>query len=136
MVIRFTLQLEEQAAKFYRDAAASSQLAQAKEVFTKFAENSEKRKKELERTARESVDHSLLEPVSGLFEETYTMNTILLKGGSISDTIAVAKQLEERMQKFYVEAGEKINFISNVSRLYKRCAQDRTKALTALQDFA
>lgn len=136
MVLRYTLQLEAQTAQFYRNLAASNQLAQAKELFTKFADNSDRRRKDLERTARESVDHSLLEPVSGIFEETYSLNTTLPNGAAKTDAISAAKTLEVRMQKFYVEAGDKIKFISNVSRLYKRYAQDRAKALASLQDFS
>ncbi|MGA8905599.1 MAG: hypothetical protein WB661_11410 [Candidatus Bathyarchaeia archaeon] len=133
MVLRFTLQLEDQTAQFYRVLAGDSRFAQAKELFTKFAENSDKRKKELERTARESVDHSLLEPVSGIFEETYRMDLILPPAATIIDATSTAKTLEGRMQEFYLAAGDKIKFISNVNRLYKRYSQDRAKALTALQ---
>jgi hypothetical protein len=136
MVLRYTLQLEDQTAQFYRNLAATNKLAQAKDLFAKFADNSDRRRKDLERTARESVDHSLLEPVSGIFEETYALNTTLPNGAAIIDAISAAKILEERMQKFYVEAGDKIKFISNVSRLYRRYAQDRAKALASLQDFS
>jgi hypothetical protein len=136
MVLRYTLQLEDQTAQFYRNLAASNKLAQAKELFTKFADSSDRRRKDLERTARESVDHSLLEPVSGIFEEAHSVNTTLPNGAGISDAISVAKTLEEKMQKFYTEAGDKIKFISNVNRLYRRYAQDRAKALALLQDFS
>jgi hypothetical protein len=136
MVLRFTLQLEDQTGQFYRSLAANSQFAQAKELFTKLAENSDKRRKKFERTARESVDHSLLEPVSGILEETYSMDTIYSDGTSFADVVVSARKLEERMQRFYAEAGDKIKFISNVSRLYRRYAQDRAKALTALQGLA
>ena len=136
MVLRYTLQLEDQTAQFYRALAANNNFKQAKELFTKFADNSERRKKDLERTARESVDHSLLEPVSGLFEQAYTINTAIPNEATTTDAISTARTLEDTMQKFYVEAGDKIRFISNVSRLYKRYAQDRTKALASLQDFS
>jgi rubrerythrin len=136
MVLRYTLQLEDQTSQFYRALAANNNFAKAKELFTKFADNSERRRKDLERTARESVDHSLLEPVSGIFEETYTLNTSLPNSANTSAAISTAKILEEKMTKFYTEAGDKITFISNVSRLYRRYAQDRAKALTSLQDFA
>ena len=136
MVLRFTLQLEDRTAQFYRNLAADSKPSQAKELFARFVENSDKRKKELERTARESVDHSLLEPVSGIFEETYSGHTPDSSGTAIADAVASAKKLEEEMQKFYTEAGDKIKFVSNVSRLYRRYAQDRGKALVALQALA
>ena len=136
MVLRYTLQLEDECGKFYRTLAANNNFSQAKELFTKFADNSDRRRKDLERTARESVDHSLLEPVSGIFEETYTLNTTVPNGSSTGDAISTAKTLEEKMAKFYSDAGDKIKFISNVSRLYRRYAQDRAKALTSLQDFA
>jgi len=135
MVVRFTLQLEDRTAQFYRNLAADSKLTQAKELFARFVENSDKRKKELERTARESVDHSLLEPVSGIFEETYGYIPVS-SGTAVADAVTSAKKLEEGMQKFYIEAGDKIKFVSNVSRLYRRYAQDRAKALVALQALA
>jgi len=135
MVLRFTLQLEDQTAQFYRDLAARNNLAQAKELFTKLAENSERRERDLERTARESVDHSLLEPVSGIFEETFAADSTLPENAGLKDAISAAIALEERMAKFYSEAGEKIQFISNVSRLYRRYAQDRTKALASLKEM-
>ena len=135
MVLRFTLQLEDRTAQFYRNLAADSKLTQAKELFARFVENSDKRKKELERTARESVDHSLLEPVSGIFEETYGYIPDS-SGTAVADAVTSAKKLEEGMQKFYIEAGDKIKFVSNVSRLYRRYAQDRAKALIALQALA
>jgi len=135
MVLRFTLQLEDRTAQFYRNLAADTKLTQAKELFARFVENSDKRKKELERTARESVDHSLLEPVSGIFEETYGYIPDS-SGTAVADAVTSAKKLEEGMQKFYTEAGDKIKFVSNVSRLYRRYAQDRAKALVALQALA
>ena len=136
MVLRYTLQLEDQTAQFYRNLAANNKLTQARDLFTKFASDSDRRKRDLERTARESVDHSLLEPVSGLLEETYTLNTAVPDAAQTSEVISTAKDLEEKMAKFYTDAGDKIKFISNVSRLYRRYSQDRQKALTALQDFA
>ena len=136
MLLRFTLQLEDRTAQFYRNLAADTKLTQAKELFARFVENSDKRKKELERTARESVDHSLLEPVSGIFEETYSGYTPVSSGTAVAESVTSAKKLEEGMQKFYIDAGEKIKFVSNVSRLYRRYAQDRAKALVALQALA
>jgi len=136
MVLRYTLQLEDQTAQFYRTLAANDKLTRARELFTKFANESDRRRKDLERTARESVDHSLLEPVSGLLEETYKLTTTVPNGTSTPDAISAAKTLEETMQRFYTEAGDKIKFISNVSRLYRRYSQDKAKALASLQDFA
>ncbi len=133
MVVRLTLQLEEKTAQFYRGLAARNNLAQAQELFTKFADNSDRRRKDLERTARESVDHSLLEPVSGIFEETYAADSSIPETATLKEALMGAVALEERMCRFYVEAGDKIKFISAVSRLYKRCAQDRAKALTSLK---
>lgn len=136
MVLRFTLQLEDQTPQFYYNLAANSKFPQAKELFRKFSESSEKRKKELERTARESVDHSLLEPIAGIFEEAYALKTSVPESATLPDVVSTARALEQQMQDFYTQAGEKIKFISNVSRLYKRYVPDRAKALTALQDFS
>jgi len=133
MVIKFTIQLEDQTVKFYEDAFHSDKFAQSKQLFIRLAESTRKRKREIERAAREGVDHSLLEPISGLSDETYASPIVFSETMSFSEGLAAAEQLEQRLQRFYSEAGEKIDFIAGVSRLYKRYAQERAKALEALR---
>jgi len=135
-VLKFTLQLEDHTAQFYQNAASREKYSQAKEIFLGLSENSKKRKQTLEKTARESVDHSLLEPISGLFEEQYAGGPVLSESMSYTDVLAAAKQLEEIAQRFYTDGGEKISFIPTVSRLYKRYSQERLKALTTLQGLS
>jgi hypothetical protein len=135
-VLKFTLQLEDHTAQFYQEAASSDKYPQAKQIFLTFSEDSKKRTRILEKTARESVDHSLLEPISGLLEEQYAGSPVLSESTSRGDVLVVAKQLEEIMQKLYADAGERISFIPTVSRLYKRYAQERSKALATLQGLS
>ena len=135
-VLKFTLQLEDHTAQFYQDAASSDKYSQAKQIFLTFSENSKKRKQILENTARESVDHSLLEPISGLLEEQYAASPVLSESMSYADVLVAARQLEVIMQKLYADAGERISFIPTVSRLYKRYAQERSKALATLQGLS
>ena len=135
-VLKFTLQLEDHTAQFYQDAASNDKYSQAKQTFLTFSEDSKKRKQILEKTARESVDHSLLEPISGLFEEQHAGSPVLSESMSYGDVLVAAKQLEEIMQKLYADAGERISFIPTVSRLYKRYAQERAKALATLQGLS
>lgn len=85
---------------------------------------------------QESVDHSLLEPISGLLEEHYAGSPMLSESMSYADVLVAAKQLEQIMQKFYGDAGEKVSFIATVSRLYKRYALERSKALATLQGLS
>jgi len=68
VVLKFTLQLEDQTTKFYQEAALSDKCTQVRQLFAGLAESGRKRRQALEKAARESVDHSLLEPISGLFE--------------------------------------------------------------------
>jgi len=135
-VLKFTLQLEDHTAQFYQEAASSDKYPQAKQTFLTFSQNSKKRKQILEKTARESVDHSLLEPISGLFEEQHAGSPVLSESMSYGDVLVAAKQLEEIMQKLYADAGERISFIPTVSRLYKRYALERSKALATLQGLS
>jgi hypothetical protein len=135
-VLKFTLQLEDHTAQFYQDTASSEKYPQTKQTFLTFSQDSKKRKQILEKTARESVDHSLLEPISGLFEEHYAGIPALSERMSHADLLVAAKQLEDIAQKFYGDAGEKIGFIGTVSRLYKRYMQERSKALATLQGLS
>jgi rubrerythrin len=135
-VLKFTLQLEDHTAQFYQSAASSEKYPQARQTFLTFSEDSKKRKKILEKTARESVDHSLLEPISGLLEEQHAGSPVFSESMSYGDVLVAAKQLEEIAQRLYTDAGERISFIPTVSRLYKRYAQERSKALATLQGLS
>ena len=135
-VLKFTLQLEDHAAQFYQSATSSEKYPRARQTFLTFSENSKKRKQTLEKTARESIDHSLLEPISGLLEEHYAGNQMFSERMSYTDVLVAARQLEEIAQKFYGDAGEKISFMAAMSRLYKRYAQERSKALATLRDLS
>jgi hypothetical protein len=135
-VLKFTLQLEDHTAQFHQNAASSYEYSQARQIFLTFIENSRIRKQTLEKTARESVDHSLLDPISGLFRGQYAESPVFSDCMSYTDALAAARQLEEIMQKFYAVAGERISFIPTVSRLCKRYAQERSKALIILQGLS
>jgi hypothetical protein len=135
-VLKFTLQLEDQTAKFYQEASLSEKFTRTSQLFAGLANSSRKRRQALEKAARESVDHSLLEPISGLLEESYATSATFSETVTFADFLAAANQLEERAQKFYLEAGERISFIPGVSRLYKRYAQERAKASASLQSLS
>jgi hypothetical protein len=55
---------------------------------------------------------------------------------SYAEVLVAARQLEEIAQKFYGDAAGKIGFIATVSKLYRRYAQERSKALATLQGLS
>jgi hypothetical protein len=136
MVVKFTLQLEDRTSRFYEDVARSGKLILARELFVKLAESSKKRRRELEKAARESVDHSLLEPISGFTDEAYPVGIVFSLEMGDHDILGAARQLEEGAQKFYIDATNKIKFIAGVSRLFERYAQSRAKALDDLRSLS
>lgn len=57
-------------------------------LFVKLAESSKKRRRELEKAAMESVDHSLLEPISGFTDEAYPVGIVFSLEMSDDDILA------------------------------------------------
>lgn len=99
-VFTFAIGMEEQLRDFYQtegdDAAAKA---------------ADKRIEKLARARREYVVEITLEPIDGLEEETYAL-----------DTQAGRDALEATVKQFYVDAAPKIN-VRQAQRILEKCAK-------------
>ncbi len=125
-VLKFALELEQQAAAFY-EAGAQGGLA---ERFGDLARGSRKRIRRLEQARRELVNEMILESITGLEEEEYRIE--LDAGAGEPERLRQAQALEETSARFYRDAAAKMP-IREVVRLFERLARENDKRLARLR---
>jgi rubrerythrin len=119
-IMTFALELEQRAAVFYEQAASGS----LKEPFLDLAKRAHKRAKRIERTRREGVAEMILEPITGMNGEDYTVD--LVPAGDESERLGRAIRLVETSIRFYQDAAEKIP-VKEVARTCQRMATESEK---------
>ncbi|MEP7287266.1 MAG: hypothetical protein ABI947_16040 [Chloroflexota bacterium] len=127
-ILTFAISFEEKLQDFYQQAqAVGGDLA---ELFENYANKSGKRKQRLTGSRQDNVTEMVLEPISGLnsadYEPTFTAPTD--RGVALTEAI----QLEQRAERFYTEAGPKIN-VTEPRRMFQKLAQEDSERLSELQ---
>jgi rubrerythrin len=116
-ILRFAMDLEEQAVGFYEGAARGG----LEETFGELARGSGKRLRRLERARREMVAEMILESITGLDGDAYQVD--LDPGTDEAGLVQQAQALEETAARFYRDAAEKMP-IREVVRLFQRLARE------------
>jgi rubrerythrin len=125
-IMTFALELEQQSAVFYEQAASGS----LKEPFLDLARRAHKRAKRIERTRREGVSEMILEPITGMSGEDYPVELVPI--GDEIEMLDRAIRLVETSVRFYQDAAEKIP-VKEVARTCQRMAEESTKQKVELQ---
>lgn len=118
-ILRFAMDLEEQAVGFYEGAARGG--LGLEETFGELARGSRKRLRRLERARREMVAEMILESITGLDGDAYHVD--LDPGTDEAGLVRQAQALEETAARFYRDAAEKMP-IREVVRLFQRLARE------------
>ncbi|MDH4138196.1 MAG: ferritin-like domain-containing protein [Anaerolineae bacterium] len=125
VILRFAMDLEEQAAGFYEGAARG----RLTEAFGELAKGSDKRRKRLERARREMVAEMILESIMGLDGDAYHMD--LDPEADEAGLLRQAQALEEASARFYQDAAAKMP-IREVVRLFQRLARENEQRKAGL----
>jgi len=124
-ILGLALQIEEQAAGFYKTAAGDD----PDELFADLARGARKRLTRLERARREGVAEMILEPITGLDSDNY--DVVLSPGMAPTEQ---ALLLEKAAALFYRDAADKMP-IREVVRLFERMARENDKNCNKLEDY-
>ena len=116
-ILRFAMELEQQAVDFYEGAAEGG----LEETFRELARGSRKRLGRLERARREMVAEMILESITGLDGDAYGVD-LDPKAGE-AGLLRQAKTLEESSARFYRDAAGKMP-IREVVRLFQRLVRE------------
>ncbi len=128
-ILRFAIELEQQAAAFY-EAAAQGELA---EPFLQMAQRSRRRLERIEQARREGVSEMILEYIEGLDSSSYGVD--FTPHDDIGERLDQAAALEKATALFYRDAAAKMP-IQEIVRLFQRLAQEsaqRQEELAALR---
>jgi rubrerythrin len=121
-ILSFALQMEQRTASFYQTVAQDY----PGELFTDLARRARKRVTRLERARREGVAEMILEPITGLDGDDYS---IVLDPEAVPAEQALA--LEEAAARFYRDAANNMP-IREIVRLFERMADESDQSCKQL----
>jgi rubrerythrin len=130
-IVTFAIDLEGAMQRFYEEASAVG--GDAAETFENYAKKSAKRRQRLIAVRQDNVTEMVLEPISGLNQIDYEP-----KAATPTDqasALAEAIRLEQRAERFYMDAGPKLN-VTEPRRAFQKLAQENTERLVELRDLA
>ncbi len=130
-IVTFAIDLEGAMQRFYEEASAVG--GDAAETFENYAKKSAKRRQRLIAVRQDNVTEMVLEPISGLNQIDYEPNAATPTDRARA--LGGAIRLEERAERFYTNAGPKLN-VTEPRRAFQKLAQENTERLVELRDLA
>lgn len=127
-IISFSEKLEDESSRFYTELA--KRFEHNKELFTGFAQESQKNKVLVKRTYQETITDALEACFSfkGMNLTSYSAQTNLDENVTYSDALKAAVQLEEKAFRFYSDAAEcGKSLLATIPRAFKKVAETRSK---------
>jgi rubrerythrin len=134
-ILNFAEELETQDQQFYSLVAANPQCTEYKEVFDQFAADAKKNIKTIQRTRRENVTEMILEPIKDFVRAPFCEECEGAAELTAVDALESARRLEERAERYYAQAAEKIKALPEVSRALKIIGKKRTSHLHRLTEL-
>jgi len=130
-ILTFAVDLEDAMQHFYDQAkdVADGDLAQ---TFEDYARKSGKRKQRLISVRQDNVTEMILEPISGLNAADY--EPLYGVPSSVPDALEKAIELETRTERFYKDAGPKLN-VTEPRRAFQKLAQENAERVTELREL-
>lgn len=131
-LLRFALELEGAAAKFYEEGAGAAQGPELIRSFAELRAEGERNRRRLERIRRESVNEMLLESLQGLEEEAYRVELKLSPDTGDDELLALALQFEEALERFYHEVAGQMS-LPEVAQGFRRLAEKHAQYKAKLE---
>ena len=134
-ILNFAEELEDYDEAFYAAAIAIPAFSGQKEVFEQFIADCQKNKKTIRRIRRENVIEMNLEAINDFTRDPYRLECKITESMSAEALFKAAGELEERAERYYLDAAEKIKTLADVSRGLKTLAKKRTAHRKKLADL-
>jgi rubrerythrin len=134
-ILGFAEEIEKQNRNAYMALAENPACKDHKELFEQFSRDSNRIIQDIERTRRENVTEMILESIRDFFRDSYIMETGNLSTMDTNKAIEMVRDLEERSQRYYLTAAEKLKALSEVSRTLKSIAKKHSMHLQKLSEM-
>ena len=131
-ILNFAEELESQDHAFYSILATNPACSQHKDMFDHFAADAKKNIKHVQRTRRENVTEMILEPIKNFTREPFCEACERADDMTAADALKTAHRLEQRAERYYLEAAGKIKALPEVARALKILAKKRRAHLEKL----
>ncbi|MCC7451194.1 MAG: hypothetical protein IT324_27535 [Anaerolineae bacterium] len=128
-VVTFAIDLEGAMQRFYEAAVRVSE-GDAADLFENYAKKSSKRQQRLIAVRQDNVTEMVLEPISGLNQVDY--EPTFATPADSKTALAEAIRLEERAERFYRDAGPKLN-VTEPRRAFQKLGQENTERLVEMR---
>ena len=138
LVYEFALKLEEKIAKFYGEIASNEKYSKGKERFLSFAKE-DRGYIDLIRRVYQGVITDAIEACyafTGIEDRDYEVDTSLTEYMSYSDAIGKALEIEQRAQKFFVDARDRgASFMADLPQAFNTIAKRRERRVYELRSL-
>lgn len=135
-VISFAKELEENSIKYYENLI--QKYHQDKETFLTFIKENKKNIVLVQRVYYEVISDAIEGCFSfeGLNTDNYSFSIELPKDASYSDVLEKAIEIEEKTQKYYLDAADVSgSLMADIPRVFERIAKKRKKRKIELKSF-
>ncbi|MBI5577681.1 MAG: ferritin-like domain-containing protein [Deltaproteobacteria bacterium] len=124
-ILNFAEKLESLDRQFYAAACGNSACAGYKALFAELEAEAARHVTTVQRLRRENVTEMILEPVQDFTRASFCEACEGAAVLSASEVLATAKRLEARAERYYAEAAEKLQALTEVSRALKALGKNR-----------
>ncbi len=131
-ILNFAVELEAADQAFYKTLAKNPACLEHKALFEELAAEAKKNEQAMLRARRENVTEMILEPIYGFSSDTFLAERKGAETTGSVQAIAMAYGLEDKAERFYTEAAEKMQALREVSRVLARAAKRRAANKTRL----
>jgi rubrerythrin len=126
-ILNFAVELEAADRAFYYSAAENPACLTYKDFFEGLARDEERNEQAMLRTRRENVTEMILEPISDFSRTPFLTNREGVIGMSLSQVLVLALEIEDKAERFYLQAAEKLKALPEASRVLSRTAAKRAQ---------
>jgi len=106
-----------------------------KALFQKLAADGQKNIAAVQRTRRENVTEMILEPIQDFTRAPFCEECTGAGSMAKAEALEAARRLEERAERYYTQAADKIKALPEVARSLKTLAKNHTVHLKALAEL-
>jgi rubrerythrin len=135
-VLNFAIELEQQDAAFYSQAAGNQDCTDCRELFEQLSTEGAKQEKTLVRARQENVTEMILQTIEGLHSADFFVDRSGPQSLNRKELLKRAADLEANAEAFYNKAGEALSSLSGVSRTFSRLAAKRRQRRERLESMS
>ncbi len=131
-ILNFAEEIESQDRQFYAAAAGNPACAGHRALFEALAAEAARNVQTVERIRRENVTEMILEPVTGFTRAPFPESSDGAAHMAAGQVLETARRLEQRAERYYMEAADKLKALTEVSRALKTLGKIRRARLAKL----